>query len=383
MGGLWLLYLALGLLFGAGPGRGAVGPPGTGRRQRSPALRAWAWFELWICLAGLGTVAGRFLGWPGWSARIWPYTLAPLAVAGTLAYCFRRLKTAGMAGRTSSASWPCPRGPRPATALAPHGVQTALAPSGAGHPPDRHRLCAQRALSLAAVGRAPGAAAAPCPQAPLLLRGQRPRLMALTPLFAAYGAVALWALYRQLGITVIGWQGLAFPNPMTSFFYVDGMVLASVAYTFLCHLGIARSRLGQAGHPLARSGGRLLLAASLAWAGVVYLGKRTHGATASDPYAYAQMGVDLAERGTFLHRLSLFEEVMPLDIAWAPLQPVGYHIPRNELGDSPSVWATGASVLLAAGLLAPGRNGSLCHHAHRGPAGPGRHLGAGAGDAAG
>jgi hypothetical protein len=90
---------------------------------------------------------------------------------------------------------------------------------------------------------------------------------------------------------------------------------------------------------------------------LVYFGKRTHGATASDPYAYAQMGVDLAERGTFLHRFSLFDEVIPLGIAWAPLQPVGYHIPRNDLGDCPSVWATGASVLLAAGYALLGEEG--------------------------
>ena len=95
-----------------------------------------------------------------------------------------------------------------------------------------------------------------------------------------------------------------------------------------------------------------VLAATLLWAGVVYLGKRTHGATASDPYAYAQMGVDLAETGSFLHRYPLFQQVMPLQIAWAPLQPVGYHVPVNDLGDCPSVWATGASVFRATRLAA-------------------------------
>jgi hypothetical protein len=69
------------------------------------------------------------------------------------------------------------------------------------------------------------------------------------------------------------------------------------------------------------------------------------------------MGVDLAEHGTFLHRFALFQEVIPLDIAWAPLQPVGYHIPENSLGDCPSVWATGASVLLAAGYKLLGETG--------------------------
>jgi hypothetical protein len=36
---------------------------------------------------------------------------------------------------------------------------------------------------------------------------------------------------------------------------------------------------------------------------------------------------------------------------------VGYHIPRNDLGDCPSVWATGASVLLAAGYSVLGEEG--------------------------
>ncbi|NIV39730.1 MAG: hypothetical protein GWN58_63090, partial [Anaerolineae bacterium] len=79
MGGLWVLYVALGLLFAGGLAGALWVLAGRGRRDQPAARRALAWFELWICLAGLGTVAGRFLGWPGWSARIWPYTLAALA----------------------------------------------------------------------------------------------------------------------------------------------------------------------------------------------------------------------------------------------------------------------------------------------------------------
>jgi hypothetical protein len=197
------------------------------------------------------------------------------------------------------------------------------------------------------------------------LGSRLPQLMALTPLLAAYGATLLWLAYRWLGITVVGWQGLAFPDPMTSLFYVDGIVLAAVAYTLLCGLHVTAQALKPSTLGLSTLGRGLLwrgaavglLVATLAWATTVYLGKRTHGATASDPYAYAQMGVDLAERGTFVHRFSLFEEVIPLHIAWAPLQPVGYHIPRNDLGDCPSVWATGASAALAAGYTLLGEIG--------------------------
>jgi len=403
LGSLWLLYLALGLFFGAGLVAALWVLLGPGRREHSLAQRSWAWFELSTCLAGLATVVGRALRFPGWSARIWPYTLAALAVAATLAYRYRglglpawledQLRVLALRPGPQSRDRDGSIGRQAAwllLGLAVHlaGVAFVLV--------ERYRwpLWAAPLVLLLLLA----------PQAPLLARRQGPRLMALTPLFGAYAAVALWTLYRQAGITVIGWQGLAFPNPMTSFFYADAIVLASVAWVMLCHLGIlalgsviasaakhhhedsrwqsppmpnnrflpSRWGLHRRSAPrydtlhdetlsnraiLWRVTAIALLAITLTWAGVVYLGKRTHGATASDPYAYAQMGVDLAERGTFLHRLSLFEEVMPLGIAWAPLQPVGYHIPRNELGDSPSVWATGASVLLALGYRILGEPG--------------------------
>jgi hypothetical protein len=344
-----VLYLVLGVFFAAGLGAALWTLLRLGKDGRSAGGRAWAWFEFWVCLAGLGTVAGRFLGWPGWSARIWPYSLAGLAVAGALAYRLRRLRLP---------SW-----------LAGQLRIVALADPLDSHQPTRISVLAGLGVHLLGVGLVLGAwygwplwAAMPAlaalllPQLPLLARRRPPRLMTLTPLFGAYAATLLWLLYRWLDITVIGWQGLAFPNPLLSLFYLDGIILASVACAMLCQFYVVSRELGSSAAAW-RWAVMCLLVATLAWAGAVYFGKRTHGATASDPYAYAQMGVDLAEHGTFLHRFSLFQQVMPLDIAWAPLQPVGYHIPRNELGDCPSVWATGASVLLAAGYKLLGETG--------------------------
>lgn len=369
MGGLWVLYLALGGLFAAGLGAAlwvllGPGAPDSLRSQSGAstkqAKRAWAWFELWVCLAGLGTVAGRFLGWPGWSARIWPYSLAALALAGVLAYGLRRLRLAPWLTdqlRILSLSPLPPGGDRKAPR--PQGVR------GRSHPWFLLGLVTH-ILGLGLVltthygwplwTALPVLAALLLPQAPLLVRRRLPRLMALTPLLGAYAATLLWLLYRWLGITVIGWQGLAFPNPLVSLFYVDGIVLAAVAYALLCQIHVTSHELGNpaAAWRWAMIG---LLVTTLAWACVVYFGKRTHGATASDPYAYAQMAVDLAEHGTFLHRFPLFQQVMPLHIAWAPLQPVGYHIPRNELGDCPSVWASGVSALLAVGYKLLGEVG--------------------------
>jgi len=357
LGGAWLLYVALGLLFAAGVGAALWLLIGPGKDRHTAGQRAWAWFELWVCLFGLGTVAGRFLGWPGWSARIWPYSLALLALAGGLVYLFRhaalppwlapqlRLLTfLPLPERTDSR-----RQPRPVTAwlrfalgLLAHSSGLALVLTTRYHLP--LWLAPLTLLGLLAL------------QAPSLTRRRPPRLLGLTPLLGAYAVTLLWLLYQRLGITIIGWQGLVFPNPLLSLFYVDGIILALSAYALLCQLRLTAQAVSKPELPW-RGAVLILLLATLSWAGIVYFGKRTHGATASDPFAYAQMGVDLAERGTFLHRYSLFEEVMPLGIAWAPLQPVGYHIPRNEQGDCPSVWATGASALLALGYILLGEVG--------------------------
>ncbi len=357
LGGLWLLYLLLGLLFGAGLAAALWMLAGPGRQEQPVGRRAWAWFELWVCLAGLGTVVGRFLGWPGWSARIWPYSLAALALLAALAYRFRRLQLpAWLAGqlrilafRPLTGGWPAPS--RSASLVLAAGLLLHLAGIA---------LVLAIRYGWALLAAPLVLLALLSPQVPLLAhrrrRGGLPALMALTPLLAAYGATLLWLLYRWLGITIIGWQGLAFPDPMTSLFYLDGIVLAAVAHALLCQLHVSAQALRRPGL-LWRGAVAGLLVASLAWAATVYFGKRTHGATASDPYAYAQMGVDLAERGTFVHRFSLFEQVIPLEIAWAPLQPVGYHIPGNDLGDCPSVWATGASAFLAAGYRLLGEVG--------------------------
>ena len=341
LGGLWVLYAALGALFAAGLVAALwvlLHKPGSG------SLRAWAWFELWVCLAGLGTVIGRFLSWAGWSARIWPYSLALLAVAGVVAYRLRRLPLRPWLVEQFHVLTFTPL-PLPLPSEERVGVRgTALGLLA-------HLLGVGLVLSARCewpVWTAPLVLLALlAPQWPLLARRRLPRLMALTPLLAAYGVTLLGLAYQWLGITVIGWQGQTFPNPMVSLFYVDGIVLAAVAYSMLCQAHVTLTELGRPDH-LWRWAVAGLLAVTLIWAGIVYFGKRTHGATATDPYAYAQMGVDLAERGTFLHRFSLFEQVIPLKIAWAPLQPLGYHIPRNDLGDCPSVWATGASVPLAA-----------------------------------
>lgn len=353
LGRLWILYLPLGMLFAAGLVWSLRFLIRAGRERRKHTGQTLYWLEMWACLVGLLAVLGRFLGWPGWSARIWPLTCALLALASAALHllCRHTLPTA-IANQVP---------------LLTMGTiaQPLASPANSG----RMRKVLGLGIHLGGIAavlhlryeQSPWLAFAILPillspQAPLLRRRVLPNLLVLAPLLAAYTTALLWQCYRTLGITITGWQGLAFPDPMTSLFYLDGIVLGAVALSMLLQLNLVSQALNQP-----RSFWRWvvsgLLCATLVWAGMVYFSKRTHGATASDPYAYAQMGVDLAERGTFLHRFALFKDVMPLGIAWAPLQPAGYHIPRNEQGDCPSVWATGASVLLAAAYLLFGEIG--------------------------
>ncbi len=375
MGALGALYAFLGLGFLVGLVWALRSLQALGRTDQPSTGRTLAWLELWLCTAGLGTVVGRFLAWPGWSARIWPALLATLAATVVVIARFRA-KTLPpwlwaqlriLALRPPAPTGAPTQGPSGRAwwmaGLAVHWLGIALVVAAYGWPvwlaiPVLAALLAPQAL--APRRPAPIATSAESddpPQAPTAsLSVGAEALMALTPLLVAYLATALRLFYLGQGITVIGWQGLVFPNPMVSLFYLDGVVLAAVSYTLLCQWSVASGRLGRRDR-FWQGALIALLVATLAWSGAIYFGKRTHGATASDPFAYAQMGVDLVERGTFLHRYSLFQEVMPLQIAWAPLQPVGYHIPRNELGDCPSVWATGASVLLAAGYKLAGEAG--------------------------
>jgi len=73
-------------------------------------------------------------------------------------------------------------------------------------------------------------------------------------------------------------------------FYVDGVIVAAIALSLLCQLAVTAAAMNRPAI-LWNGAATGLLVVTLAWAGVVYLGKRTHGATASDPYAYAQMGL--------------------------------------------------------------------------------------------
>ncbi len=113
-----------------------------------------------------------------------------------------------------------------------------------------------------------------------------------------------------------------------------------------------------------RAAGRLWLAwplAAAAAAGVMAFQLwrlAPAGVTGSDPFAYVQMALDLAQRGTPLHHFPLVGLAARLGLPTLPVTHVGYVLP-NAAGDAPTVWPVGFSALLAAAYRLAGEQGLL------------------------
>lgn len=123
-----------------------------------------------------------------------------------------------------------------------------------------------------------------------------------------------------------------------------------------------------------------LLSLVIVWAALLLPHLVPSGVTGADPFAYVQMGIDLASRGTPFHAFPLADLARQLNLPIYPTLYVGYNIP-GALGAS-TVWPIGFPVLLAAayklfgeaglyllnpflGLLVLVATGLLTHHVFR------------------
>ena len=167
----------------------------------------------------------------------------------------------------------------------------------------------------------------------------------LAPLFSLDLIIAARLIYiRVLGGNVPGYFDYNAPELRSSLFRLEPWLVCAFVYTLAIQVRYLARREWQR---ISRWGAVALAVVTFTWAGALYVGQRTHGVTGTDPYAYAQMGIDLAQSGTPLHRFTLFESVAPLNIAWSPIVHPGYHIPINAVGDAPTVWPIGGSVAFA------------------------------------
>ncbi len=159
-------------------------------------------------------------------------------------------------------------------------------------------------------------------------RADAGRGSAVLALFGPVYAVSLLSAFR-LPLTFLG--------PLSGLLYAPFMLI-------LCAGSAIAAGLRQAFRNVAafnRAGVALLASATLVWAIWAAAALRTHGVTGSDPYAYAQMGVDLAERGTVAHAFPLVESTYALGIDSHPVTHVGYRIPTDARRIAPTVWPVG------------------------------------------
>ncbi len=180
---------------------------------------------------------------------------------------------------------------------------------------------------------------------PALLIGRTHRSLSvetLAPLFFLYAVLFARVLAMWIFHTPYPYQDEStLANVRVLVLQIEPAAIAALAYTFIIQV----ARLAHVRGLLA-----LLLVlgiASLAWFGGETWMHRTRGVTATDPYAYTQMAVDLATRGTLLHAFPLFDAIKDTGIKWYPIEHLGYRLFGDLTGNVATVWPPGGAIALA------------------------------------
>ncbi len=189
-----------------------------------------------------------------------------------------------------------------------------------------------------------------------LRTGRRLAVETLAPLFFLYAVLLARVIAVRILLAHEPYQDEAsFVDLRLFVFQVEVTAAAAIAYCLLAQV-VELLRAPRRTFALVLAA-LALMAGSLAWFAVETIGHRTRGVTATDPYAYAQMAVDLATRGTPLHRFELFPDVANLGVSWYPIEHIGYRLFDNLAGAVPTVWPVGGSILLALAFRLLGEEG--------------------------
>ena len=198
------------------------------------------------------------------------------------------------------------------------------------------------ALGIAAVGLVAGVG--------ILARRGRRGLAALAPFVAAEAMLFL----RLVIGGVAGSAGDTLPQPLESLLNAP---LAAWVASGLALAAAWRMLARRLALPFAKASALALIAGALAWGGWLGTTLATRGVTGSDPYAYAQMGVDLARRGTVTHSFPLVRITYELGIPSEPVTHIGYREPRDVRREAPTVWPPGYAVFTGAAYALLGEAG--------------------------
>jgi hypothetical protein len=338
--------------------------PGAPRADAPLAFRVAGWAFAFglatLLLRVLAPLAGplvppyaRYLALEVWTARVWPLSATVAGVvalgAGIMAKAFTT--NGDVPGRSPSAPSAGQTLALPGGALLVRALAARLSPEDPPLPLWAQGMWAAVHLAgLALLWTLGGYAAwwaAPSLLAlsllPLAVRPRRFRPETLLPLLPTYLGALVTGLLGRLGIVVSDYQGFRFPDPWSPWFDLSALLVAGGGYVLWIQLRLLTSRWA----PRARTRTLAALAGLLlvVWFGATVWIHRTHGVTASDPYSYVQMAIDLAETGSPLHAFPLAGTARMLGLPTWPAVHVGYHPPAVGIRSS-TMWPIGWPLLM-------------------------------------
>jgi hypothetical protein len=346
-----LLHLSLMALYAAG--LGATIYWGFSSR-RSASVRWYAMGQLVLSSVILGLMTAHLLAIPYLSTRVYVYAAIAVSAVVWAAGAVRHAHRTGLLARQFDLLTLSSKREEPPTRL---GDIAVLAPV---HLVGLMFLAVQFGRSYAQMLGLFLLLLIPQLALSVLERRWAIHLETLTPLHFAYlAAVARRACAEVLTQPLPLHDGFVYPEPVSVLLGVEAIFFASVLYVLLCQghlLVVRRSREDRYATHVALA---LVVVVSV-WAGVAYFRHRTHGVTANDPYAYAQMAVDLAEQRDLRHHFTLFPRISHLGISWWPVVHYGYQVrmpPLRPDGYTATDWPPGWPAILAVGYLLLGEQG--------------------------
>ncbi|MBN1642739.1 MAG: glycosyltransferase family 39 protein [Anaerolineae bacterium] len=341
LGRWWAVYVAWAAALFAGA---CVATWGWRRERNSPRGRALLVAAV-SCAAGVATLGLRLVTPWGvllpayarallldvWTARVWPLS-ATIAAAGATGVAWLsgrqlplwvRRHIAALSGALGADDAPLPWWAN-AAMLGVHALGLTCLWHAAAQPV---WWAAPSLLALLLL--------------PLVSGPRRVRLETLAPLLPAYCAAgAAMALERWCQIDTTAYQAFLLPDPWSPWFDVPGLALGGVMYVLWIQVALVARQRRRTLLPL------LLGALVAAWLVATVAVHRTHGVTASDPYCYVQMAIDVVEQGTLLHDFPLAGLARELGLPTWPAVHVGYQPPYVE-NRSPTMWPPGWPLLMA------------------------------------
>jgi hypothetical protein len=184
-----------------------------------------------------------------------------------------------------------------------------------------------------------------------------PALPALAARRANFGVALAPFTYAYL-VALLNFAGVRIDGPLNGLLYLPLALIVSFGYAMAVGVHTAFSADdARIDRRFVAVGAAALIACTVGWSIWAATTLRTHGVTGSDPYAYTQMGVDLAERGTLAHAFPFVEQTYALGIDSHPVVHIGYRIPTDARRIAPTVWPIGYPWFTAAAWIVGGEAG--------------------------